>query len=200
MGIDVSASTVKKMGASFDINVVKNDINKLQDLMPDPDVPVYVPPPITAQTLNPDIIKKILSIEKGERPLPETYLSQAYREMHAKMFGEGVVRIQPTAPTGTIGRSETWVLPKSVAQDAILRANGDVSKLEQYLGLDKGYLGGNPVLVNITKADGYRIPSGNEFGANDFWKPGGFTSPGGLPEAVINPVQPGGYTVSNIFR
>ncbi|TPG72825.1 hypothetical protein EAH74_32930 [Pseudomonas mandelii] len=200
MGIDVSVNTVKKIGASFDINVVKNDINKLQDLMPDPDVPVYVPPPITAKTLNPDIIKRILSIEKGERPLPETYLSQAYREMHAKMFGEGVVRIQPTAPTGTIGRSETWVLPKSVAQDAILRANGDVSKLEQYLGLDKGYLGGNPVLVNITKADGYRIPSGNEFGANDFWRPGGFTSPGGLPEAVINPVQPGGYTVSNIFR
>nr|WP_161990882.1 hemagglutinin repeat-containing protein [Pseudomonas caspiana] len=200
MGIDVSVNTVKKIGASFDINVVKNDINKLQDLIPDPDVPVYVPPPITAKTLNPDIIKRILSIEKGERPLPETYLSQAYREMHAKMFGEGVVRIQPTAPTGTIGRSETWVLPKSVAQDAILRANGDVSKLEQYLGLDKGYLGGNPVLVNITKADGYRIPSGNEFGANDFWRPGGFTSPGGLPEAVINPVQPGGYTVSNIFR
>lgn len=54
--------------------------------------------------------------------------------------------------------------------------------------------------MNITKVDGYRIPSGNEFGANDFWRPGGFTSPGGLPEAVINPVQPGGYTVSNVFR
>ncbi|NSX11265.1 hemagglutinin repeat-containing protein [Pseudomonas lini] len=200
MGIDVSVNTVKKIGASVDINVVKTKINKLQDLMPDSDVPIYVPPPITAETLSRDIVKKILSIEKGSRPLPDTYLSQAYRDMHAKMFDEGVVRVQPSAPTGTIGRTETRVLPKSVAQDAISRANGDVSKLEQYLGLDKGYLGNNPVLVNITKVDGYRIPSGNEFGANDFWRPGGFTSPGGLPEAVINPVQPGGYTVSNVFR
>ena len=53
MGIDVSVDTVKKIGASFDINVVKNDINKLQDLMPDSDVPVLDPtkpvtPPKTA--------------------------------------------------------------------------------------------------------------------------------------------------------
>jgi filamentous hemagglutinin len=200
MGIDVSVNTVKKIVTSVDINVVKTQINKLQDLMPDPDVPIYVPPLITAETLSRDIVNKVLSIEKGARPLPETYLSQTYRDMHARMFDEGVVRIQPSAPTGTIGRTETWVLPKSVAQDAISRANGDVSKLEQYLGLDKGYLGNSPVLVNITKVDGYRIPSGNEFGANDFWRPGGYTSPGGLPEAVINPVQPGDYTISSIFK
>ncbi|MFD2884559.1 hypothetical protein ACFS4T_26570 [Pseudomonas lini] len=170
MGIDVSVNTVKKSARRLISTSSKTKINKLQDLMPDSDVPIYVPPPITAETLSRDIVKKILSIEKKARDLFLIHIFLKRIEICTlKMFDEGVVRVQPSAPTGTIGRTETRVLPKSVAQDAISRANGDVSKLEQYLGLDKGYLGNNPVLVNITKVDGYRIPSGNEFGANDFF-------------------------------
>nr|WP_221179077.1 hemagglutinin repeat-containing protein [Pseudomonas brassicacearum] len=44
MGIDVSVNTVKKIGASVDINVVKNQISKLQGVLRDTDVPVLDPP------------------------------------------------------------------------------------------------------------------------------------------------------------
>ncbi|WP_454056445.1 LysM peptidoglycan-binding domain-containing protein [Cupriavidus sp. Marseille-Q8015] len=141
----------------------------------------------------------ILSIAKGERPDPSTYLTQAYQDAHAALFQDGAVRIQPTAPTGTIGRTETWVFPKSLADDAIATAQGNVRVLEKMLGLDEGYLGSAPVRVDIPNPSGYRIPTGNEFGASSYWRPGGRTWPGGLPEAVINPVSPERYVVSSVF-
>jgi hypothetical protein len=141
----------------------------------------------------------ILGVAKGGRPDPSTYLSQSYRDTHAALFQDGAVRIQPTAPTGTIGRTETWVFPKSLADDAIATSRGDARALEKSLGLDNGYLGSAPVRVDIPNPAGYRIPSGNEFGANSFWRPGGVTWPGGLPEAVIHPVPPAGYVVKPVF-
>lgn len=144
-------------------------------------------------------IDEILSIKKGDRPDPSTYLSKDYMDAHARLFDGGAVRIQPSAPTGTIGRTETWVLPKSTTDEAIARAGGDVRKFEELLGFDKGYLGNSPILVDIPKPTGYRIPTGNEFGANGYWRPGGFTYPGNLPEAVINPVPPGQYTFKPVF-
>ncbi|MEA1649430.1 hypothetical protein UAJ10_10410 [Nitrospirillum sp. BR 11164] len=141
----------------------------------------------------------ILAIPKGERPSPSTYLTQEYQEAHAALFKDGAVRIQPSAPTGIIGKTETWVLPPSVANEAIAKSGGDVGKLEQLLGLDSGYLGSSPVRVDIPASPGYRIPTGNEFAANNFWRPGGLTWPGGLPEAVIDPVTPGNYIVKPLF-
>ncbi|WP_256735539.1 hemagglutinin repeat-containing protein [Pseudomonas sp. dw_612] len=44
MGIDVSVNTVKKIGASVDINAVKAQISKLQGVLRDTDVPVIEPP------------------------------------------------------------------------------------------------------------------------------------------------------------
>lgn len=41
------------------------------------------------------------------------------------------------------------------------------------------------------------MPSGNERGANNYWLPGGYSS-GGIPEAVIDQIQPGTYTVDPI--
>lgn len=40
LGIDVSVDTVKKIGASFDLDLVKSQINKLQTVVRDTDVPV----------------------------------------------------------------------------------------------------------------------------------------------------------------
>lgn len=141
----------------------------------------------------------ILAIPKGERPDPSTYLTKSYQEAHAELFKDGAVRIQPNAPTGTIGRTETWVFPKSLADDAIAKSGGDVRVMEELLGLPDGYLEASPVRVDIPQVTGYKIPTGNEFGANEFWRPGGATWPGGLPEAVIDPVPAGSYVVSPLF-
>ena len=89
-------------------------------------------------------------------------------------------------------------MPKSVADDLIAKSNGDVSEIEKYLGLDPGDLGASPVRIDIDEPKGLRMPSGNEDGTNPTkWIPGGFTDKE-VPEAVINPVSPGDYTVSNI--
>lgn len=141
----------------------------------------------------------VVETPKGQRPAAATYLTEAYKAAHAALFAHGAVRIQPTAPTGKIGFTETWVLPPSVADAAIARAGGDPRKLEELLGLDAGYLGAAPVRVDIPAPQNYRIPSGNEFAANAFWRPGGLTWEGGLPEAVIDPVLPGGYVVTPVF-
>ena len=100
-----------------------------------------------------------------------------------------VTVISPVGPPGG-----TFVLPKAVADQLIADLNGDVSALEQALGLDPGTLGPNPVRIDIQNPEGLRVPSGNEPGANEQWVPGGTTS-GGLPEAVIDPVPPGQWTV-----
>jgi hypothetical protein len=86
-----------------------------------------------------------------------------------------------------LGVQGTFVLPKSYVAQGITDSGGDVRKLEQLLGLDKGYLGDNPVLVEVAKPTGLRMPSGNEPGANLRWTAGGYTS-GGVPEAVVDQI------------
>ena len=90
------------------------------------------------------------------------------------------------------------MLPKSYVAQAITDSGGDVRKLEQLLGLDKGYFGDNPVLVEVAKPPGLRMPSGNEAGANLRWQAGGYTS-GGVPEAVVDQIQAGTYSVRPVF-
>ena len=98
-------------------------------------------------------------------------------------------------PTGAVGPLDgTFVMPASVADDLIKQANGDIRILEQLLGLDSGTLGKNPVRIDINHPTGLRMPTGNEAGANDFWLPGGYTS-GRIPEAVVDQIQPGQYTI-----
>ncbi len=70
----------------------------------------------------------------------------------------------------------------------------DISKIEKMLGFDKGYLGDNPVIVEINNVSGLRMPMGNELGADPkYWLPGGYTI-GGIKEAVIDPAPIGSYT------
>lgn len=120
---------------------------------------------------------EIIVIEKGSRSDPSTYLNQDYINNHLSLFDDGATRIQWKAPDRPVGPpGGTFAMPKSTADEIIKKANGDVSKLEDLLGLDRGYLGKAPVRVDIPKPKGVRIPSGNELGANDFWKPGGYAS------------------------
>lgn len=79
---------------------------------------------------------------------------------------------------------------------ALKEADGDVSKLEEIFGMNKGDWGKNPVIIRIDEPQHLRIPDGNEMGAwPRYYIPGGFTS-GNQAEAVIDSVPRGEYQVT----
>jgi hypothetical protein len=110
------------------------------------------------------------------------------------------VKIMPTEPTGTIGgKGGTFVMSGDQLNDIIKSSKGDISRIEDALGFDRGYLGKNPVIVEIHNYSGLRLPQGNELGAfPEYWLPGGYTI-GGIKEAVIDPAQIGTYTFRHLF-
>lgn len=143
-------------------------------------------------------INDIILTNKGLRPNPNTYLSETYIKNHLKQFDGGVTKIMTQAPTGTAGPpGGTFVMPSSVADDLIVQAGGDVSKLEKLLSLELGTLGSSPVRVDVKNPSHLRVPSGNELGANSQWLPGGNTG-GGIPEETITSPKPGDYIVKPI--
>mgnify|MGYP000796180588 FL=1 len=147
-------------------------------------------------------VEKIKGTPKGQKPLPETYLSEEYINNHLNSFKKsGAVKIMPSEPSGTIGgKGGTFVMSGDELSEIIRNADGDVAKIESVLGLDKGYLGSNPVIVTIQDTSSLRLPSGNELGAwPEYWEPGGYTS-GGIKEAVINPAKEGTYTYEHLFE
>ena len=123
-----------------------------------------------------------------DRPSPSDYLSNEYIDNHLKNFEGGVTKFSASNPTRPVGPPEgTYVLPKSQADELLTKAGGDVNKLEDLLGLDRGTLGNNPVRIDVDNPTGLRMPSGNERGANDKWLPGGKTS-GGTLEATVDQI------------
>ena len=67
-------------------------------------------------------IDDIIKTPKGQRPNPNTYLTQEYIDQHLDMFRGGVTKIYAKAPTGTVGPPEgTFVMPSSVADDLIMQ-------------------------------------------------------------------------------
>ncbi len=64
--------------------------------------------------------------------------------------------------------------------------------------LPSGDLGTQPIRIDVPNPTGLRMPSGNEWGTNAQWIPGGYTS-GGVIEAVIDSPSPGQYMVSSIW-
>ena len=142
---------------------------------------------------------EVIAVQKGSRPLPDTYLSPSEIKEALAPFGNGVVKIKANPPSGTEGPpGGTFVMPKAQADDIIRQANGDVKMLEKLLGLRPGDLGASPVRVDIPEPKGLRLPSGNELGANEYWVPGGRTS-GGIREATIDPVPKGEYSIKKVF-
>ncbi|GHU54039.1 hypothetical protein FACS1894132_07970 [Clostridia bacterium] len=134
----------------------------------------------------------------GSRPDPSTYLNDDYINDHLKLFDDGASKfISKIYDDKYIGNGDTFVIPKSVADDIIAECGDDIAKIEEKLGLNKGSLGDNPLRIDISEPSNIRMPSGNEDGANDFWIPGGYSS-GGLPEAVIDRVPPGSYEVTEV--
>lgn len=138
---------------------------------------------------------------KENRPGPQTYLSKKYIKNHLDRFEKGMAKFRSCSTTGAIGpESGTFVLPLNLARYLIKTTKGNPAKLEKLLGLNSGELGERPVLIVISNQRGLRIPSGQEWGAiKDYWLPGGYTK-GGLPEAVIDQVLPGEYTIESIVK
>ncbi len=157
---------------------------------------------VTKGGSNPDLdqetIDKILSIPKGERPDPSTYLSQDYIDKHLSQFQDGGAYVMTRDQYDmfvdgklNIGREDNTLFITSKGYlDAIeSSANGDLSVFEEKLGFEEGHFqdGGGLVRIDIKNPSDFnmRIPSGNEAGANEYFIPGGYTS-GGTPEVVVN--------------
>lgn len=141
------------------------------------------------------------------RPNPEVYLSKEYLEQHKQLFDDGVAAFVKSGEFiekfGTFGRPDgAFVFPRHVAEAMIKEADGNPRKLEKLLGLDYGSLGDSPKMVLPEEVHNYRIPDGNEGGSRDNpqWRPGGKTFPGGVPEAVIDPVPKDKVKLEDVFN
>ena len=144
--------------------------------------------------IKPDSQKGIL------RPDVEDYLTPKYIEAHRQQFENGAIKFQKFTPeeggynNGAIGNIKdhvAFVMPKEDGEILIKVTKGDPELLEDILGLHRGDLGSSPVVIEIPPESikNPRIPNGNEASAfEDFWKPGGQTFPGNMPEAVIDEV------------
>lgn len=160
-----------------------------------------------------DLSKKVedglVSIKKGEKPKPEFYLSNKEIETHLKLFKDGVVKIVSEESFdktlreygGFIGPVEgQFAMPKFVYNKAVKASNGNPRVLEELLGLEKGFLGENPVVIEPKELKFLKFPSGNEPGAYvGLWQPPGFTK-GGIPEAVINQLAPDEYINKKVYE
>ena len=143
---------------------------------------------------------RILGTPKNDRPSVENTYSPVYIEAHRQQFENGAIKFQKFTPeeggynNGAVGNEKdhvAFVMPKESGETLIKVTKGDPELLEDILGLHRGDLGSSPVAIEIPPESikNPRIPSGNEESAFEgFWKPGGQTFPGNMPEAVIDEV------------
>ena len=135
------------------------------------------------------------------RPDVEDYLTPKYIEAHRQLFKNGASRFQKFQPSenwngGIVGGDDgtSFWLSKEHADIIEKVANGDNRLYEIILGFDDGYLGDGPlyrldVTPEVVAEKGLSIPSGNEAGANDWWRPTGRTFPGDIPEGVMEDIS-----------
>ena len=158
------------------------------------------------------VFKNIEAIDKEitPRPKPERYLHPDYIEAHRHQFDNGAIKIQKFMPqkggfnNGAIGSNKdhvAFVMPKDVGETLIDVSKGNPRLLEDLLGLHPGDLGDAPVAIDIPydSIKNLKVPSGNEASAfKGYWKPGGRTYPGNMPEAVIDEVPWGEFTIRKL--
>ena len=158
------------------------------------------------------VFENIEAIDKEvtPRPKPESYLHPDYIEAHKHQFDNGAIKIQKFMPqeggynNGAIGNPRdhvAFVMPKNVGETLIDVSKGNPRLLEDLLGLHPGDLGDAPVAIEIPydSIKNLKVPSGNEASAfKGYWKPGGRTYPGDMPEAVIDEVPWGQFTIRKL--
>lgn len=149
--------------------------------------------------LSPSKINEIVSIPKGNRPDPASYLSKTYIDAHLAQFDDGasiimtreqyITYVKGNPNIGIPSDGTQFVMPKNFCDEIATNANGSISVYEKALGFDDGHFadGGGLIRIDIDNLAelNLRIPSGNEAGANSHWIPGGKTD-GGVSEAVTD--------------
>ncbi|HEL0733505.1 TPA: hypothetical protein TUY17_001065 [Streptococcus equi subsp. zooepidemicus] len=149
------------------------------------------------------LFKKIEATDKEvtRRPDPSSYLAPEYIEAHRRQFDNGAAKFQKFKPNvtyqkGIVGDElgNSFWLSKDHADIIQDIAKGDNRLYETLLGFDEGYLGDGPlyrldVSPEVISEKGISIPSGNEKGANSWWRPGGRTYPGDMPEGVMKDIS-----------
>ncbi|HFH9945957.1 TPA: hypothetical protein ACGO80_000144 [Streptococcus suis] len=151
----------------------------------------------------------LVSTNNGSRTSPHHVYSVEEIARHLAMFDDGAIKVMSFDSYdyglqnygATIGHQDGhFVMPKSVFDKAVKASDGNPRILEELLGLDQGYLGDKPVVIDIQHYKNIRMPSGNEPGAWDgFWEPGGYTQ-GGIPEAVIDQLNETDYIVRDLYQ
>lgn len=150
-------------------------------------------------------IERVLSFPKGKRPPPTEYLKPEYIAAHLKEFEEGVSFICPQGIIddygSKLGRADgVYVISTKRMEELMATTKGDMALIEKELAIPEGDWQSRVMCrvdVKLPKDFDLRMPSGNEEGANEFFKPGGFTA-NGVPEAVINPIPAAKYTFKAI--
>ena len=128
-----------------------------------------------------------LSKPKGTRPDPSTYLDADYIANHLAKFDDGSSRIvlKDSYLRRGVGKPDAgkteFVFPKSEMDEILSLPNAEKAKK---LGIPESQLDGELVRIDFKSTDKIEMPSGNEFGANDQWIPGGKTD-GGVSEAIV---------------
>lgn len=152
--------------------------------------------------------EQVLAIPKPNRPNPNVYLSESYRNAHEAVFNqEGGAFIVVKVWIEEGGYAEfplnKYAMLRSDMNDLIanFRASGNTDYLEDALGYTRGDLQGleNELYVFYPSSSNYsfEMPTGNEIGANSLWEPGGETS-GGFKEAVmVNKTNPNAQITHN---
>jgi hypothetical protein len=197
---ELSAAVAKRLRASARKVLSHADVlkKKIRQLSPDDDVPVALINELKAILgISKPVIKfkhgwsisKLKLLSKKLRPSDvNQYLETSYITEHIDQFKGGATKIIASKPrSGPFAKStnQIFVLPTKFADEIIDISHGNPRVLEVLLGLDKFDLGSNPFRIDFNSNLGLRIPNGKEYNANNFWKPGGFTS-SDIPEAVIN--------------
>ncbi len=152
---------------------------------------------------------EILATEKGQRPAPETYLPASYIAEHLRNFEDGASRILIRSSyeeygigKPDLGKSE-FVLTNADARAMLAESGGDPIQLARKLGIPEDQLVNDSlVIVQFHPTESYasHMPSGNEWGANDQWLPGGKLPQGDLEAIVLTEDMTNGrdYTVIDI--
>ncbi|MGO4742384.1 PAAR domain-containing protein [Serratia quinivorans] len=137
---------------------------------------------------------KILGTEKGGRPAPESYLSNRYIKNHLKDFDKGATRLVTKRDYIKYGLGKPDELKSEFVSSSkgmnkiISESKGNTKLLSDRLGVSKEQLDNGEMLrVDFYPTNKYspQLPTGNEFGANPQWLPGG-RLPKGDPEAIIS--------------